>query len=174
MSRSLLSDAFEHHAWATLRLIDACLTLTLQQLAATAPGTYGSIIDTMQHLVAGDASYLWVLVGGEQPSDGDAADLVALRDLMERNRPRWAALLEGGVDPDRVVVRHRDDGSETRTPLGIRLAQVIHHGTDHRSHVATILTTLGIEPPEIDVWAFAVATGQFEETEPTERIESSA
>ncbi len=41
-----------------------------------------------------------------------------------------------------------------------RLAQVIHHGTDHRSQVCTILSTLGIEPPEIDVWAYGEATGR--------------
>ena len=39
--------------------------------------------------------------------------------------------------------------------MGIRLAQALHHGTDHRSQICTALTTLGVEPPEIDVWAFA-------------------
>ena len=39
--------------------------------------------------------------------------------------------------------------------MGIRLAQAIHHGTDHRSQVCTALTTLGIEPPAIDVWDYA-------------------
>jgi hypothetical protein len=29
------------------------------------------------------------------------------------------------------------------------------------------LTTLGIEPPEIDVWDFGVATGSVLEVEPT-------
>ena len=48
----------------------------------------------------------------------------------------------------------RDDGSATEAPIGIRLAQAIHHGTDHRSQICTALTTLGIEPPFIDVWDF--------------------
>ena len=46
MSKSLIDDAFEHHTWATLQVIDACLPLTSQQLDTTAPGTYGSILDT--------------------------------------------------------------------------------------------------------------------------------
>jgi uncharacterized damage-inducible protein DinB len=54
-----------------------------------------------------------------------------------------------------VVVRRRDDGSESQAPLGIRLAQATHHGTDHRSQVCTALTTLGVEPPAIDVWDYA-------------------
>jgi uncharacterized damage-inducible protein DinB len=48
VSRSLLDDAFAHHAWATTRLIDACLRLTPEQLATGVPGTYGSILETLR------------------------------------------------------------------------------------------------------------------------------
>jgi uncharacterized damage-inducible protein DinB len=169
MTRSLLADAFEHHNWATLRLLDACAELTPEQLAATATGTMGSIIDTLRHLVGADTSYLWVLAGGPEPVDPDEQrlDVAALRAEMERAGAGWSAYLAADLDPEQIIVRHREDGSETRTPLGLRLAQVIHHGTDHRSHVATILTTLGIEPPAMDVWDYAVSVGRFEETEPT-------
>ncbi len=54
-----------------------------------------------------------------------------------------------------------DDGSEFHAPLGIRLSQAIHHGTDHRSQVCTALTNLGITPPEIDVWDYAQAGGRL-------------
>jgi uncharacterized damage-inducible protein DinB len=57
------------------------------------------------------------------------------------------------------VVEYEDSGYETHAPLGIRLAQALHHGTDHRSQVCTALTTLGIEPPAIDVWDFAARDG---------------
>ena len=43
MSKPLLGDAFGHHVWATIRLIDACLVLEPSQLEATVPGTYGPI-----------------------------------------------------------------------------------------------------------------------------------
>lgn len=54
MSGSLLTDAFAPHVWATLRLIDTCLALSPEQLETGVPGTSGSILDTMRHLV-GDA-----------------------------------------------------------------------------------------------------------------------
>jgi len=60
-----------------------------------------------------------------------------------------------------MVVRRRDDGSESHAPLGIRIAQVIHHGTDHRSQVCTALTNLGIEPPAIDAWDFGWENGRL-------------
>jgi len=51
--------------------------------------------------------------------------------------------------------------------LGIRLAQALHHGTDHRSQICTALTALGVDPPGIDVWNFGVQAGRIIETLPT-------
>ena len=164
MSRPDLADAFAHHVWATVRLVDACLPLSPEQLDATAEGTYGSIIATMRHLIGGDASYLWVLTDGHVSEvDEDAMDLPQLRALMETNGAAWQALVAGELDPEAIVVRHRDDGIDSHAPLGIRIAQALHHGTDHRSQVCTILTTIGVEPPEIDVWAFAAHEGRLAE-----------
>lgn len=168
MTKSPLADAFDHHQWATLRLLDTCLALGPEQLATTVPGTFGSILDTMRHTVGADASYLELLSGGRSAaSDEDGMDLAELRTVMERIGPAWTSLLAEDLDPDGVVIRHRDDGSESQAPLGIRLAQVLHHGTDHRSQICTALTTLGIEPPEIDVWAFGHAQGRIREVQPS-------
>ena len=90
-------------------------------------------------------------------------DLAELRTAMAENGAAWASLLAGDLDPDVVVVRHREDGSESHAPMGIRLAQAIHHGTDHRSQVCTTLTTLAIEPPEIDVWGYGWQDGRLSE-----------
>jgi uncharacterized damage-inducible protein DinB len=168
MSRTLLTDAFAHHVWATLRVIDVCLPLSPDQLASGAQGTYGSIIETLRHLVGADASYLSVLTDGNvAPIDEQAMELPELRAAMESHAPVWASLVAQNLDPDEMVVRHRDDGSESRAPRSIRVAQVLHHGTDHRSQVCTMLTTLGIDPPLIDVWDFAEQDGRLVETLPT-------
>ena len=52
------------------------------------------------------------------------------------------------------------DGWRFHAPTGFRLAQVVHHGTDHRSQVCTALTSLGVEPPAIDLWAYGEGTGR--------------
>ena len=41
-----------------------------------------------------------------------------------------------------------------RMPVSLFLLQVINHATEHRSQVATILTRLGVEPPEMDGWTY--------------------
>jgi uncharacterized damage-inducible protein DinB len=167
MPRSPLADAFAHHVWATTRLIDACKTLSDEQLRATATGTYGSILDTFSHLVASDRSYLSVLSNGRLPRvDEEELDLDQARRVMEENGPEWSRVVAELDDPDEMTVRNRPDGSGNRAPAGIRLAQALHHGTDHRSQIATILTTLGVEPPDIDVWEFAAQDGRLENWPP--------
>jgi uncharacterized damage-inducible protein DinB len=167
MTRPLLADAFDHHVWATLQVIDACLPLSADQLASTVPGTYGSILDTMRHLVGADAGYLFALTGGRlQMIEEDRMDLAALRSVMVGHGADWAAVIDESHDPDVTVTRRRDDGSESRAPLGIRLAQALDHGTDHRSQICTGLTALGVTPPEIDAWAFADEAGRLSETPP--------
>ena len=165
---SLLRDAFEHHVWATLTLIDACLPLTAEQLGSPAPGTYGSILDTTRHLVGADASYLHVMSDGRTPMiDEDGMSLAELRAEMEAHGPAWSRVLADDPDPATVLVRTRDDGSRTDAPVSIRLAQAVHHGTDHRSQICTALTSLGVEPPFIDVWDFGLQDGRVVDTPPS-------
>ncbi|MGZ5299961.1 MAG: DinB family protein, partial [Actinomycetota bacterium] len=132
------------------------------------PGTYGSILETVRHLVGADSSYLFVTSGERtSPIDEDRMGLPELRAAMESHGAAWSRLLAEDLDPDAVLVRRRDDGSETHAPVGIRLAQALHHGTDHRSQICTALTTLGVEPPFIDVWDFGLQDGRVVEVPPT-------
>jgi uncharacterized damage-inducible protein DinB len=173
MPRSPLADAFDHHVWATLTLFDSLADLTPEQLETSVPGTYGSIRDTAQHLVGSDCSYLSVISGGSHPRiDEETMDLPQLRAEMEINGPAWSEALDEEIDPDEMLLRVRDDGSTLLAPKGIRLAQVLHHGTDHRSQICTVLTQLGIEPPLIDVWDFAESQQRLVETPPTAAVES--
>ncbi len=162
MKTSGLSDAFAHHIWATERLIDSCIDLTAEELATPVPGTFGSVIGTLRHLVSADCWYLSFFIeeATVQIDEEDDTPLADLRSAIVANGEAWTALLNGGVDPDVDVVERGPDGSEYHARAGVRLAQVIHHGTDHRSQVCTALSNLGRTPPEIDVWSHADATGR--------------
>ncbi|HUP15297.1 MAG TPA: DinB family protein [Acidimicrobiia bacterium] len=168
MPRSVIDDAFGHHVWAAVRLIDACLSLSPDQLETVVPGTYGSILDTQRHVVGSDSWYLFTLNGDRSfLIDEDHADLSELRSAMERNGPGWSRLLAQGLDPEAVLVeKDDDDGYQKHAPIGIRLAQAIHHGTDHRSQICTALTNLGLQPPAIDAWDFGLDDGRVAEVSP--------
>ena len=161
MPASILADALGHHVWATIRVLDACKGLDDEQLRTTVPGTYGSIIDTLRHIVGGDVFYLDVLRGGDpEPFNKPECDIPALRAVMVGHAAVWQRLIAGDLDPNTVVIEYEDSG-QTHAPLGIRLAQALYHGSDHRSQVCTALTSIGIEPPPIEVWDFARLDGRF-------------
>jgi uncharacterized damage-inducible protein DinB len=162
MSVSPLSDAFAHHIWATQRLLDASADLTPEQLEQDAPGTYGPIVATLHHLVETDRWYLRFFPSGQALppiAEEDRLTIAELRSVMGVNGEGWTQLLESGVDPDEDIVASGEDW-EFHAPVGLRLAQVLHHGSDHRSQVCTALTSLGVTPPEIDLWAYGEATGR--------------
>jgi uncharacterized damage-inducible protein DinB len=164
---TLFDDAIGHHVWATERLLDVCEALTSEQLAAPVPGTYGSIADTLRHLVSTDGWYLtFFRAWTNRISDEDASPTIAdFRAANRANGEAWRELLAANPDGETDIPEH-GDGWTFHAPTGFRLAQVIHHGTDHRSQICTALTGLGIEPPEIDLWAYGESAGRTRATTP--------
>lgn len=167
MTRSLLDDAFAHNVWATLQLIDTCARLSPEQQATAVPGTYGSVLDTMRHIAGSDSWYLFRITGDRSVlHDTRPMGISDLRAAMETNGVTWTRILAGDIDPDVMLVETNDDGPDALDATGIVLAQALHHGTDHRSQVCTALTTLDIEPPDIDVWSFGIQNGRCIEAPP--------
>ena len=168
MSSSLLEAAFAHHVWATTRLIDACLDLPVEDLETSVLGTRGPILETLRHLVVNDTFDLFVL-SGDRAFDIDDEDmtLAETRTAMDRNDNGWADYISRPLDPDEKVHEvDTNDGYQRWAPVGFRLAEVLDHGTDHRSQVCTALTSLGVEPPKIDVFAYGLDTGRIVEKMP--------
>ncbi len=94
MTASLLGDAFAHHIWASERLIDECAALTPEQLKTPAPGTYGSIIDTLRHLVASGTWYLSFFPGEHTAVDEEVEVSLAeitVGDDEQLARPGWSS-----------------------------------------------------------------------------------
>jgi uncharacterized damage-inducible protein DinB len=165
----LLREAFRHHAWASKRLIAFCRDLPRQQLAATTSGTYGSILEILNHIVASDAGYL-PRVKITRPewagNDHDLKDLDELDARIDETAPLWESYL---ADP--LEVGHTlslDDGAY-EAQASVPIVQALHHGNVHREQVCAILTSLGIEPCDLQAWAWAEATARARELQPPER-----
>ena len=106
MPRPLAEDPFELHAWAIAGLLDACEGLSAEQLAFGAPGAFGTVMDTLRHLVEGDRFQLWAAGAGAVSASGEA-----LRLAIAVN-PR-----SGSKDAFQVVLPRTPDHDELRRGL---------------------------------------------------------
>ncbi len=168
MGSSLLDAAFAHNVWATMRVIDACLDLSAEELRTNVAGTRGPIIETLRHLVASDATDLFILTADPTfDVEFEGTPLPELRDAMERIGAGWSRFISRPIDPD-AMVREVDetDGYERTAPAAFRLVGTLLHGTDHRSQICTALTTLGIAPPAVDVMSYGVEVHRIKEKLP--------
>ena len=162
-----LFDPLHHNSWANAQLLEFCRGLTDDQLRATAPGTYGTILATLQHVVGAEERYSSRLAGrdwawAQEPEDTeDLRELAGMADELARF---WDELAEGEFETDRIVsFVSRSSGAQAEARAGMLVAQTLNHGNEHRSQIATILTTIGVEPPELDGWHYAIESGRFRE-----------
>jgi len=156
-----MKDVLEFHSWANARILDACAMLDGAQLDGVVPGTDRSILRTLRHLIGSDAVYLlWLTEDPAFVIETKDMDLAALRSAMARNAAGWSKLLSADPDLDTPILDADAAGYRRTASVGVRLAQAVHHGSDHRSQISTALTVLGVEPPAIDVWEYGNATGR--------------
>ena len=158
-----LVELFRFNTWATLKLLDVCAGLDDAQLDWTAPGTFGSIRDTLTHLSGSEGGYVYQLTGERPPiplKDNEFLTIPALRE-----RARWF----GTQLAQKAATVRRDDTFQSEWQGEIEtvncltvLTQALVHGVDHRSQIATILSQHAIEPPDIDSWAYAEEMKQAE------------
>jgi uncharacterized damage-inducible protein DinB len=156
-----LTTLFSRHRWANLRLLECCAPLTDEQLDATLLGGYGSIRDTLQHIVIAEQSYFARISTGQPRRRAADEPQLTLAVLAESLRATGAGLVEwaGRVQADDTVEVDWD-GAPRNVPKTILLTQAINHATEHRAQIMATLTQLGIEPPELDGWTY------FDQLEP--------
>jgi uncharacterized damage-inducible protein DinB len=162
---SVLAATFEYNAWATMTLLDFCAGLSAEQLKSSTVGGYGSIYATLGHLVAAEVDYV-SRVNGTRPANPPAEDRFSGFDVL-RAAVQWAneELLKLALSArnDTMVVETGDEGS-VRYKLADLLVQAPSHAMEHRTQVASIITALGLEPPDTSTWAWIDARGAMEFT----------
>ena len=50
-------------------------------------------------------------------------------------------------------------GEPYELPVMVPLMQAMQHATDHRSQIATVLSQIDIQPPDLSIWAYDEAMG---------------
>jgi uncharacterized damage-inducible protein DinB len=156
----VLREAFRHHGWATKELLSFCRGLSEDQLTSPATGSFGGILATFNHLILADGRYLRA-PAGSAPAwalDGDeSANLEQLEARVEETGQLWERFLSEPVDAERLLILNQG-AYEART--GVIVTQALHHGNAHREQICAILTSFGMQPPDVQAWAYAEATGR--------------
>ncbi|BCX04801.1 MAG: hypothetical protein KatS3mg053_2739 [Candidatus Roseilinea sp.] len=153
-----LVELIRYNNWANAQIIAVCQKLDAGQLDAAAPGTYGSIYDTLGHLIRAEADYIGRITGRRPQPSFKWADRPAIHDIAAFAEHVAATLLDvvQRVPPTQMV--REEEGSRFIEYQARHLfIQVINHGIEHRTNITTILAGLGVATPEVDGWGYLFA-----------------
>jgi uncharacterized damage-inducible protein DinB len=154
-----LSEAFQHHTWATEQMIRHLRTLPADALSATTTGVYGEVLATLSHLLDADGRYLQYLEGTPPPPKSGpdpTKSLDMLADQLRDQAVRWRILLARIGEVDVTISAERAE-PELPHATNLLVAQALHHGDDHRTQICTVLSANGYEAPDLDVWTYWMA-----------------
>jgi len=157
MAESYLARIFEHNNWANSKIIEACFTLTDEQLdAPPQAATEGTIRSTLLHLVVAQYNYLRLLT-------------LPLEERQDRANIEFSGIQESlKYSGEELLQLARDTGKLPKTRIQTRdgyyleawvlMVQIINHATEHREQIKSMLTSLGVTPPSIDGWDYGEVT----------------
>lgn len=157
MSENILVKLFEHNNWANAQIIQACSALSDEQLdAEPQSATKGSIRLTLTHLVKSQQGYLSLLT---LPVEARQKAAPRFTELQESARISGEGLLSLARDEanGRLKTRLQTTDGYFVEPWVV-MVQAINHATEHREQIKSMLSALGVTPPDIDGWDYGEAT----------------
>ena len=157
MTENFLAKLFEHNNWANSKIIQACYALSDEQLDAEPQSvTKGTIRRTLVHLVSSQHSYLRTLT---LPLEERLEDVtVAFAELQESAGKSGEALLaiaRGERQPLKSQLQTRD---QYLVEPWVLMVQIINHATEHREQINSMMSALGVTPPDLDGWSYGEVT----------------
>lgn len=157
MAENFLEKLFEHNNWANQKIIQACSTLSDGQLdAPPQSATEGSIRSTLLHLVSAQYGYLRLLtLPLEERQDRVTVQFAESQESLKGSGER---LLELARDESKLPATHIQTRDGYHVEPWVIMVQIINHATEHREQIKSMLTALGITPPDIDGWSHGEAT----------------
>lgn len=163
---SVLIKLFAHNTWANLKVLDFCAGLGDEQLDSTAIGGFGSIRSTLTHIIGAEVSYVKRVTGKLAPKPlarGEFPEFEVLKELV-----RWTGdeLLQLACSAyTDTLVREQVPPYIAEYPLTSLIVQALSHSTEHRTQIATIITQLGMEPPDMSGWNYMEEKDEYREFE---------
>ena len=154
-----LQRLYDYGYWANRQLLAVVSELTPEEFTRTVAGSYGSVRNTLVHVLSAEWGWLARCGGHERGAALDADDYPNVESLIEA----WARV-EGWVrtflatlkddDLHRLVAFKNSKGETRSMPLGELLQHAANHGVHHRGQVALLLRALGHVPGNFDLLVY--------------------
>ena len=158
---TFLVELIRYNNWANAQVLAACQKLSEEQLAASAPGAYGSIFATLVHMIIAEADYVGRVTGQMPMPPFQRGDDISVADLAAFNQTVGQALLDVVQrTPLADIVHEEEEGLFLDYESRLLFMQAVIHGIEHRTNVTTIINSLGITLPELDGWGYLFAHPQ--------------
>jgi len=163
-----MAEVMRYNRWATLTLIEACRTLTDEQLDSRGGGISGSVRELLLHVVGGQQTSVLRPMGRQHEGELNRASawpgFDILRDLARESSDRLIEIAEGLVEDKDVALPYM--GKVFGFPMSFFLVHSAVHGVEHRTEIKVALAQLGIETPDLDGWPYSGSAGYGWEVSP--------
>jgi uncharacterized damage-inducible protein DinB len=151
-----LEMLFDYGYWANAKLFQAVSQLTTEQFTRSVAGSYGSVRNTLVHMMSTEWGWLDRSGGLKRGPKLSASDFPTSASVIEK----WTQI-EGHVrsflaglsdeDLDRAVEFALGDGPKQTLSVGQMMHHAAIHGVHHRGQLALLLRTLGCAAGDFDL-----------------------
>jgi uncharacterized damage-inducible protein DinB len=151
-----LERRFDYGYWANSRLLAVISQLTPEQFTQNVAGSYGSIRNTLVHMLSAEWGWLDRCGGPVRGAALKADDfptiesVVATWRTVETNLRAFVAHLKD-EDLGRVIEFSLPQSGTRAALLGDLLEHAANHSVHHRGQVALLLRALGCTPGNVDL-----------------------
>ena len=151
-----LETLFDYSYWANKKLFEVVAKLTPEQFTQQVTGSYGSVRNTLVHIMSTEWGWLDRCGGTPRGPRLSAANFPTFTSVAEQwtrveayLREFLAALRD--EDLEKTVEFAIGDGPLYSMKLGQMLHHAAVHGVHHRGQVALLLRSLGYVPGDFDI-----------------------
>lgn len=151
-----LECLYDYGYWANKRLFEVISKLTPEQFTQAVAGSYGSIRNTLVHVLSAEWGWLSRCGGldrGPALKPDDYPTVESLLDTWRRVEEHVHKFLSGLQHQDlaRSVDYVNPRGERRSMSLGELMQHGANHGVHHRGQVALLLRLLGFTPGSFDM-----------------------
>ena len=151
-----LKTLFDYSYWANAGLRDVLSQVTTEQFTKRVAGSYGSIRNTMVHMLSAEWGWLERCGGAARGPALKVDDYPTVTSVFDRwqyveTRVREFLSILRDEDLERVVEFAIGGGPRQSMPLGQLLHHAAIHGVHHRGQVALLLRAVGHVPGNFDI-----------------------